>query len=56
VAVIADIQAAAAEETAAEIRRQGAESNNLSLDVSDVAAVRYAVAAAARQFGRVESS
>jgi len=52
--VCADIDAAAAEATAAQIRDAGGRSAALGLDVHDRAAVNAAVAAAVREFGRLD--
>src|SRR5436309_15828981 len=50
----ADLAVAAAEETAAEIRRRGGEALALKLDVTDAGAVRAAVARMAERFGALD--
>ena len=55
VAVCADIDGAAAEATAAQIRTARGRSAALSLDVRDRAAVGSAVATAVREFGRLDA-
>ena len=52
--VCADIDAAAAEATAAHIRRAGGRATAIALDVRDRAAVDAAVAATIREFGRLD--
>ena len=52
--VCADIDAAAAEATAARIRRTGGRATAIALDVRDRAAVDAAVAATIREFGRLD--
>jgi len=52
--ICADIDAAAAEATAAQIRTTGGRAAALGLDVRDRSAVEAAVAAAVREFGRLE--
>ena len=52
--VCADIDAAAAEATAAQIRTTGGRAAALGLDVRDRSAVEAAVAAAVREFGKIE--
>src|SRR3984893_11099800 len=52
--VCADIDAAAAEATAAQIRTAGGRAAALGLDVRDRSAVDAAIAAAVREFGRLD--
>jgi 3-oxoacyl-[acyl-carrier protein] reductase len=52
--VAADISAEGAEATAAGLRRQGHASVSLAFDVADVPTLTEAVAAVAREFGRVD--
>jgi NAD(P)-dependent dehydrogenase (short-subunit alcohol dehydrogenase family) len=54
VVVAADMTSEAAEATAAELRRQGHAGISIAFDVADVPAATEAVAAVAKQFGRVD--
>src|SRR5215472_13959142 len=54
VVVCADIEAAAAEAVAAKVTAAGGRANGFALDVRDRAAVDDAVAAAVREFGRLD--
>ena len=54
VTVVTDVRIAAAEEVAAGLRRKGYASRSLPLDVADVPAATAAIAAVAKEFGRVD--